>query len=220
MLRRKTVFLCAFAALLAAFPVKSLACACCAEPGTYFLRTSKPDQFYLDLLGDMTFQKPADLYMTEAGFEMIKGLDPIKKEYEADTWTASSHFDLVASFTNKLWRFNIKTPKGMAGTIVLPLPTQMVTYKVDIHDEENRPNGPNLYKELRFKGAIPSATGMFRAAAVRGSTYFLVFQGRGNGCDNASDFKDWRLEISGPRSDYVFFGKLNSEAAEKLEMSK
>ncbi|NOT48525.1 MAG: hypothetical protein HOP17_12340 [Acidobacteria bacterium] len=92
----------------------------------------------------------------------------------------------------------------------------MIQYKVDIHDEEDRPNGPNLYKEFRFKGTISSATGFARSGA-RGTNYFLVFQGRGNGCDNASDFTHWRLEIDGPKADYAFFGKLDTEAAERAD---
>lgn len=219
MLKRSVIYLFALT-LIALFPIKSLACACCAEPGTYMLRTSKPDTYDLEVIGDFVFERPTDLYMTEAGFDMIKGLNPIKNEYEADTWTADSHFDLVASFTGKLWRFNLKTPKGLAGSLVLPIPTQMVTYKVDIHDEENRPNGPNLYKEFRFKGNLSSAAGFTRAGWTRGTTYFLVFQGRGNGCDNASDFTHWRLEIDGPRADYSFFGKLNTESAKKKDIER
>jgi hypothetical protein len=195
---------------IALLPLSGIACACCAEPGTYHLWTAKPAGYTLDVIREMAFSKPADLYMTEAGFDMIKGLDPIKAEYESDAWTADSSFDLVASFTGKLWTFNIKTPKGRSATFVLPMPTQMVTYKVDIHDEEDRPNGPMLYKEFRFKGLVSSAGGFARSGFARGTTYFLVFQGRGNGCDNASDFTHWRLEINGPRADYAFYGKLAS----------
>ncbi len=217
---KKAILFFSCTAMLALAPLQLLACACCAEPGTYHLRTSRPEAYSLSVIGDFSFEKPADLYMTEAGFEMIKGLDPIKKEYELETWTAETHFDLVASFTNKLWRFNIKTPKGNSGTLVLPMPAQMVTFKVDIHDEENRPNGPNLYKEFRFKGNVSSATGFTKAGWARGTTYFLVFQGRGNGCDNASDFTHWRLEIEGPRASYAFFGKLDTQTAAKIDQKK
>lgn len=158
--------------------------------------------------------------MTEAGFDMIKGLDPIKNEYEGESWTASTHFDLVASFTNKVWRFNVKTPGGSSTTLALPMPTQMVAYKVDIHDQEDRPNGPSLYKEFRFKGNLSSASGFAKSGWVRGTSYFLVFQGRGNGCDNASDFTHWRLEIAGPKADYAFFGKLDGEDAAKAEAER
>jgi hypothetical protein len=36
----------------------------------------------------------------------------------------------------------------------------------------------------------------------------LVLQGRGNGCDNAGDFGNWRLQVSGEKADYAFYGKL------------
>lgn len=218
MLKRTLVF--AFAiALFTLFPLQSLACACCAEPGLYSLRTSKPESYTMDLLREMRLQE-ADLYLTEAGFESIKGLGPVKAEYESDSWTADSRFDLVSAFTNTGWRVNLKTPKGLKASLVLPLPTQMVAYKVDIHDEENRPNGPNLYKEFRFKGNLSSATGFASSGWARGTSYFLVFQGRGNGCDNASDFTHWRLEIAGPKADYAFFGKLDAEGAAKAEAEK
>lgn len=207
-------------ALLALGPVSILACACCAEPGTYIFGTDKPQSYYLDVVRDFEFSRPADLYMTEAGFEMIKGLNPIKNEYESGDWTAESSFDLAASFTGKLWTFNLKTPKGQKATLVLPMPAQMTTYKVDIHDQEDRPNGPLLYKEFRFKGSLSSAGGFARSGFVRGTSYFLVFQGRGNGCDNASDYTHWRLEIDGPRADYAFFGKLDTESARKRDIDR
>ncbi|MGQ0542609.1 MAG: hypothetical protein ACT4O9_12270 [Blastocatellia bacterium] len=217
----RTIVFMFFAFILVLFvQMPAFACACCAEPGTYNIWTGKSDAYYLSVIRDIGFDKPADLYMTEAGFESIRGLDPIRKEYEADDWTALSHFDLAASFTNKLWQFNLKTPKGTAGTLVLPMPAQMLAFKVDIHDEENRPNGPLLYKELRFKGSVSAASGFTRPGFFRGTTFFLVFQGRGNGCDNASDFTHWRLEIEGPRADYAFFGKLDSEAAKEKEKTK
>lgn len=205
---------------LALSPVSIFACACCAEPGTYILGTGKPQSYYMDVIRDLEFSKPADLYMTEAGFDMVKGLGPIQKEYESGEWTTESSFDLAASFTGKLWTFNLKTPKGQKATLVLPIPAQMTTYKVDIHDQEDRPNGPLLYKEFRFKGGLSSAGGFARSGFARGTSYLLVFQGRGNGCDNASDFTHWRLEIEGPRADYAFFGKLNVEAAKKRDIEQ
>lgn len=220
MLKRTIAVSLASLMLLALSPLSILACACCAEPGTYMLGTGKPQSYYMDVVRDFEFSKPADLYMTEAGFDMIKGLNPIQKEFESEGWTAESNFDLTASFTGKLWTFNLKTPKGRAASLALPMPAQMTTYKVDIHDQENRPNGPLLYKEFRFKGNITSANGFARSGIVRGTTYFLVFQGRGNGCDNASDFTHWRLEIEGPRADYAFFGKLNVEAAKKKDIEQ
>ena len=105
--------------------------------------------------------------------------------------------------------------------LTLPLPSQMVNFKVDIHDEpDDRPNGPRLYKEFRFKGNVSGGTGMFRSSVLRPATYFLVFQGRGNGCDNASDFTHWRLEIDGSRAQYAFYGELASGEERKLSNAK
>jgi hypothetical protein len=49
-----------------------------------------------------------------------------------------------------------------------------------------------------------------KAGITRATTYFLVFQGRGRGCNEVGDFRNWRLEVEGPRAGYAFFGKLSS----------
>ncbi len=198
----------------------ALGCACCATPGEYIIRTRKVDTFYLDLLKEMEFDKTATLFLTEADFEVIKGLDDLKKEFTTDEWIASrNEFDLVNTFLGKTWKFNLKSKTGKSGVLTLPLPAQILTFKVDIHDDEpDRPNGPILYKELRFKGNVSGGTGIFRAGIIKPTTYFLVFQGRGNGCDNASDFTHWRLEVDGKKAKYAFHGKLSS-GTERLEVS-
>jgi hypothetical protein len=113
----------------------------------------------------------------------------------------------VSTFTAKTWKFTLKSKGGKTGTLTLPIPTQMVSFKVDIHDGE--PNTEtSLYKEFRYKGTVSSGTSLFKAGIVRPTTYFLVFQGRGNNCDNASDFTHWRLEITGPKASYAFYGKM------------
>jgi len=185
------------------------ACACCAEPGTYMIWTGKPDDYVSGLLGEMKFDKAAELYMTEAGFDSITGLGDIQKEYESDSWTAEAGgFDLVNEFTKKTWKFTLKTPGGKTGTLSLPMPTQMVQFKVDIHDTKDEGLGVSLYKEFRFKGNVRSGSGFFRPGIVAPTGYFLVFQGRGNGCDNASDFTHWHLEINGKKARYEFNGKM------------
>ncbi len=192
-----------------------LACACCAEPGTYMIWTGKPSEYALEVVGDMKFDKKVELYMTEAGFESMKGLPDVKKEMESDSWNYETDaLDLVNEFTNKQWRFTIKTPGGKTGTLVLPMPIQMVQYKVDIHDTKDTGLGVNLYKEFRFKGIVQSGTGIFRSGIIKPTTYFLVFQGRGNGCDDVSNFTHWHLEIDGKNAKYEFNGKLTSGATE------
>ena len=196
---------------LLASSVNTFACACCAEPGTYMLRTGKPVAYEMELLGEMQFDRNAFLYMTEAGFDMIKGLDGIRKIYESESWTASpEYFRVENSLVGKTWKLNFFTKDGQAGALVLPMPAQMLSYKVDIHDGSDRGNGPMLYKEWRFKGPVQRGDGFLRAGIARGTEYFLVFQGRGRGCDDISDFGRWHLEITGPKANYSFFGKLSS----------
>jgi hypothetical protein len=205
--------------LLFAFAADAFACACCAEPGTYNIWTGKPDGYYLEVLQGVKFDENAYLYTTEAGFDMIKGLSEIEKDFNNETWVASAgEFGLTNSFAAKTWKFNLKTKSGKTGTLTLPMPAQMLTFKVDIHDGKSvGGGGPLLYKEFRFKGNVQSGTGFFRAGIVKPTTYFLVFQGRGNGCDNTSDFTHWHLEIGGKKAEYEFYGKLSSGVTDETE---
>lgn len=201
-----------FVALGLFFPSEAFACACCSEPGTYMIWTGKPDTYNIELLSDMKFDKVAALYMNEAGFDGMKGLSELEKDFESESWVASpGEFDLSNTFAAKTWKFNFKTPTGKSGILTLPMPTQMLQFKVDIHDgKTSGGGGPLLYKEWRFKGNVTSGTGIFKSSIIRPTTYFLVLQGRGNGCDNAEDFADWHLEINGKNANYEFFGKLSS----------
>lgn len=201
-----------------------VACACCAEPGTRVNYTGRTDQFIRNLVKEIKFSDEATLYMTEAGFDGIKGLAPLREE-DADTFGVID-FTSIGSYTGRAWQLTIKTPKGSSAMYSLPVPLRYTEFKVDIHDEEDRPNGPWLYKELRFGGLV-TATGFARAGAVRNTKFELVFSGRGNGCNNPEDYTHWSLEVNGPRADYSFFGKLatgrNDEAEEttaKLDILK
>lgn len=193
-------------------PASAGACACCSEPGTYSIWTGKPIDYQIEILKEIKFDDKALLYMTEAGFDSIKGLSTIEKEFDDGSWVASpGGLDLVNSFTGRTWTFTIKSPKGKTGTLKLPMPAQMLVFKADIHDgETSGGGGPLLYKEFRFKGTVSSGTGFLAASIVRPTSYFLVFQGRGNGCDSTEDFSNWNLEITGKKARYQFFGDLTS----------
>lgn len=209
----KRVFLTLFAVIcLTAFANTSvLACACCAETGTYIISTTKPGESERAILDSMKFDRKSKLYMDEAGFESIKGLGALQADFESEKFAGwDGSFDLVNEFTNKTWKFTIKSPSGKTGTLTLPMPTQMVQFKVDIHDNSDTGLGPQLYKEFRFKGTVQNATGVFRSSFIKPTTYFLVFQGRGNHCDDVSDFTNWHLEIDSKRAQYEFNGKLES----------
>jgi hypothetical protein len=190
------------------FPSDAFACACCSENGFYSIWTGKPDGYYLETLEKIKFAADAELYVDAAGFEQIKGLEAMtKNSEETDLW----QFGLTDSFLAKTWKLNFKAKNGKTGTLVLPLPTQMVAFKADIHDgKTSGGGGPLLYKEWRFKGNVQSGNGFFASGIAKPTTYFLVLQGRGNGCDNAEDYTHWRLEINGKKADYKFIGKLAS----------
>lgn len=192
-------------------PSNAFACACCSEPGTYSIRTGKAESFELSVLDEVKFDEAAALYMTEAGFDGIKGLSELEKDFESESWTAApADFNLANTFAAKTWKFNFKTPTGKSGILTLPMPLQMLKFNVDIHDDSDQGTGPSLYKEWRFKGNVSSGTGIFKSSIIRPTTYFLVLQGRGNNCDDVSNFTHWHLEINGKRANYEFFGKLKS----------
>jgi hypothetical protein len=196
------VFLLSAAAVVT--PSAAFACACCIDPGYYEISTARPSNYELGYISDIKFDTVGNLYQSEAGFDGITGLDQLRKDQEAD-----KPFDLnvVEEFLGRSWKMTLQSTTGHEGTLTLPMPRTMVRFKVDLHDNEPGTE-PGLYKELRFKGMVGKGTGMFAGDVPKGTTYFLVFQGRGNGCDSSADFTYWHLELSGPRANYSFFGKL------------
>lgn len=204
------LFFAAAVVLHLAFASETFACACCAERGEYRISTSKPTDYEIDLLKDVKFSETAELYTDAAGFDSIKGLESVLKGYEAFDWSSSNdYFTIENAFAAKTWKFSFKTADGKNGVLTLPLPAQMVQFAVDTRENERNAD-PILYKEWRFKGTVQNGSGFFASGITRPTTYFLVLQGRGNNCSNAEDFKYWRLEITGRKASYAFFGKMNS----------
>ncbi|HQZ98421.1 MAG TPA: hypothetical protein PLP21_19045 [Pyrinomonadaceae bacterium] len=206
----KKLSITAFFALvcITALSSNALACACCAEPGTYSVSTGKMASYDLDLLKDMKFGKAANLYTTPASYDDIKGIAEVIKEFEK---TSEGEFDLVDAFTGSAWTLQFMTEGEQKGSLVLPRPTMMTSRRVHIPD--NTSNSPNvvLYKEWIFSGRVSRGTGFFKRGIVTPATkYTLLFQGHGNNCDNAEDFTNWRLEINGPKADFAFFGKMKA----------
>lgn len=213
---KKILFSAVFAAFILFSSADIYACACCAEKGEYSIRTTKPTEYELGLLNAMRFENAAELFITEAGFDTIKGLKSLEKDFDSLDWSAANQFfSLENVFAARTWKFNFKTKTGKNGTLVLPLPAQVLNFKADIHDgKEGGGGGPLLYKEWRFKGNVQSGNGFFKAGIVPQTSYFLVLQGRGNNCDNAEDFTNWRLEIDGKNASYAFFGKMGEAKSE------
>ncbi len=186
--------------LLSSAP-ETLACACCADPGYYLFESGKPiSSSQLDLVRGMKFGSTAQLYLTDAGEDEVKGVASI-----------SQSNGLSATLEPKQWRLTFKAENGKTGVLTLPLPSKMTVFVADIQEEgTSGGGGPILYKEWRLEGSA-TGDGIFQAGFASPARYTLIFQGRGNKCDNGEDFTHWRLEVSGKKAAYSFFGELAAD---------
>jgi len=192
-------------ATLLLLPSRVWACACCAHPGEYRIEFVKPDEFKLGEMKRMLVGTKADLWTGEAEAEdAAKGLT-----HPADSYSLSG------SLVGNVWKLTFRNGDD-SGTLNLPLPAKMVRFAADIHGELAKPGYPEplLYKEWRFEGEV-HGTGVFKDGITAGTKYVLVFQGRGNSCDGAEDFKHWQLKITGKKADYSFYGELGAPVPEK-----
>jgi hypothetical protein len=195
--RRLSLFSLAVSAVLLLPAAGAWACACCSDEGDYYVRTSRPSEYELSLMQQIRFGRTAHLYLTPAEDDgSVKGLARRAEQYAVG-----------GSLVGGVWKLAFPDGK-QTGTLSLPLPARMTSYAADIHDgQTSAGGGPLLYKEWRFEGQV-SGTGLFKAGTVGPTKYLLVLQGRGNGCQNAEDFKHWRLQINGRRAAYSFYGEL------------
>ena len=185
-------------ALLSLSAIDGQACACCSDPGEYRLNPNQPvGEYERAQLEGMQFAPEANL--SDAGREEVKGLGSVSQENTVS-----------AVLEPKRWRLTFRTEDGQTGVLTLPMPSKMTAFAADIHDEEPE-KAPRLYKEWRFEG-VATGDGIFKPGFAAPARYSLVFQGRGNRCDNGEDFTHWRLEISGKKASYAFFGALVAEA--------
>ena len=194
---RRPLFSLAVLATLILLPSRVWACACCSNTGDYNIGFSKPSSYELSLMEQVRFGGTAHLFLTEADLEdSAKGL-----AHRAERYT------LGGSLVGNVWRLAFRDG-AKSGTLNLLLPAKMLSYTADIHDgRTSEGGGPLLYKEWRFEGRV-NGTGFFQAGIVAPTKYFLVLQGRGNGCQSAEDFTHWRLKITGKKADYAFYGEL------------
>jgi hypothetical protein len=178
-------------------PINAMACACCANEGEYYRGANRIEDFQRDLMKMLRFDNKAFLYSTDAEPEEDgRGIVDPKSEYALSDSLVSNSFRLTFRDGSK------------SGALTLPLPLRIENYRVDLRDgKQGGGGGPLLYKEWRFEGVV-SGTGLFKPGLFGTTKYFLVLQGRGNNCDNAEDFTDWRLEVRGKKARYAFYGKL------------
>jgi len=178
-------------------PVQVLACACCAEDGEYSKYAGKIEDYELEVMKQLRVGNRAFLFLTEADLEEDAfGITDPKEQY------------LVTGLVvGNAWRFTFRDGRK-TGVLSLALPQTLESFKADIHDgKRSGGGGPLLYKEWRLEGQV-EGTGLFKSGIVGPTRYLLVLQGRGNGCDNPGDYKHWRLEITGEKARYAFFGQL------------
>ncbi len=185
--------------ILVLSPLNIFACACCADEGFYRISVQKPGSFQLGELKKLSFQS-GNIYSTVGFPDDIKGLSPVTEKYTVNT-----------SFSPSGWDFNFTDSNGKTGTLTLKMPKNFVDYAVDTRNgEKGGAGGVMLYKEWRFKYRVKTGTGIF-ADGIRGKTeYFLVLQGKGNACNSASNFANWRLEVTGKKASYAFYGNLSN----------
>jgi len=187
-----------FISILLAFPVQSLAnfCACCAERGQYWMRTSKLSDYEIGELKRLQIAETT-LYTDEGYPDTIKGIMPLEEYYTANfLWQKTG------------WKFDFVNDKNAKGILNLLNSPTFIDFRTDTYNEGE----PILYKELRFKAKVGSANGIFSKGMAPATDYFLVLQGKGNNCMNAEDFTHWRLEINGKKAKYAFFGKLKTKS--------
>ena len=203
--RTRHLFSVAMGVTLLLLPSRVWACACCAHSGEYQINFVKPDAYKLSVIKRIRFGTKAELWTGEADPEVAaKGLP-----HPADSYS------LTGSLVGNVWKLTFRNGDE-SGTLNLPLPAKMLRFAADIHDGRTKPGYPEpvLYKEWRFEGEV-KGTGVFKAGITARTKYFLVFQGRGNSCDTAEDFTHWRLNITGKKADYTFYGELSAPVRDK-----
>lgn len=195
--RRRPLFLLLVLMSLLLLPSHVRACACCSNTGDYHIGFGKPSAYEFSLMQQVRFGGTAHLYLTEADLEeSAKGLGHSAESYSIN-----------GSLVGNVWKLEFRDG-NKSGTLSLPMPTKVLSYTADIRDgQTSGGGGPLLYKEWRFEGQV-QGTGFFRAGIIAPTKYFLVLQGRGNACQSAEDFKHWRLNITGRKADYAFYGEL------------
>ena len=183
--------------LISLVPSIVLACACCSHEGEYYRGVGKIADYEMELIKEMRFGDSAILFTTEADIEdTARGIANPKQNYT-----------FSGSLAGRVWKLMFREGSS-SGTLSLPMPLRMMTLKFDSRDgEKSAGGGPRLYKEWRFEGLV-NGTGIFKPGIVGPTRYSLIFQGRGNGCDNAEDFNAWRLEIEGKKASYAFYGDM------------
>ncbi|MCX6316730.1 MAG: hypothetical protein NTW29_05540 [Bacteroidetes bacterium] len=213
-MQKVTLIILSFFVLVSFRPGTRYYCACCAERGDHYTESVKIDKEKLSLLQEMKMNKGTDIYMNEGEEEWFKGIKSIENAYNewagTDTVTGNKFFSTQSNVTAKTWKFSFTTANGKTGTLNLAIPLKMESFGVDIHEGDEN-SMVVLYKEYRIKGTVQSATGFCSSGLTKPASYTLILQGRGNFCENATDYTHWRLAIKGAAADYILMGTFNTK---------
>jgi hypothetical protein len=178
-------------------PQPALACACCANAGTWFERSHIVQDFQLEILNDLVFGD-ANLYRTGTR-EIVEGLESPQLTYR-----------LSKSSNGRSWNLRFIGDDGeTAGNLSFFLPEEMISFGADLFNDPMPDTRleREIYREIRFEGNI-AGNGIF--AAIPNETQFkLVLKGNGGVCPTAMEFQNWVLDVSGPGVDFSFYGELN-----------
>jgi hypothetical protein len=166
-------------------------CACCADDGEWYETTERLDSSHNSELERVRFSATAN-----------------RLESAADEDDLASTFTLSHRRTGRRWELRFRDQAGKTGTLTFTLPASATFFGTDMREMPPGSAGPILYKELRLSGAA-QATGIFKSGAGP-QRFRLIFQGRGNNCPAAEDFKHWTLQLSGGRRTLSFYGTMET----------
>lgn len=178
------------------------ACACCSNPGYRRVEIMTLERSYeREVIGQVRFRPPAQLYSGEAEPADIKGI-------ARGISMPASEYDLEVAQRKDHWVFAFRDKAGRSGTLVLSMPKSMSVSEVDPRQGwGEKGSGPILYKEWQLRSRA-AGTGIFTPGIGRGQSITLILQGRGLVCAAAEDFTHWTLAVSGPVAKYHLFGEL------------
>ena len=197
---KQSAYLLAFSLALALPVSNALACACCADAGDRRISTVPIDDYNKDILNSFRFAREASLYLT-ADEEQSRGINNPDDSYD---------YFVDVNLAGENWVFSFSDQPGNVGTLTLAAGSLMRESAIDTKPETQTSDSYSpveLYKEFELSGAV-SATGIFAPGYTDLLVGHLVFHGLGNGCSDASQFTNWTLSVTGPETDFRFFGKL------------
>lgn len=173
--------------LLAALPGAALACACCAEKGTWFDERMALGDYEREELAKLRAEGPAILFLTACGMECIQGIEDPKDNYAVEM-----------SLSDDALTFLL----GDHGDVRFSLPDSYEFFAVDT-DPTKDGSAPKVYTEVRLDGTV-TGRGDFEGEADAQ----LILSGPGNMCISARNLAHWRLSVIGEGLDYRLLGAL------------